>query len=84
MAHRTFGTWLKQFKDDGGPIADLANDMLWDCEDLGVTPRYFKTPQTLYSRLIQCDACPEAIEILIKAAEMFGQPIERDEDEDDY
>jgi hypothetical protein len=85
MAFRTFGTWLKVYKNDDSALGDLADDMLRDCSQLRRTPSYFKTPQMLLSRMRMNGACSAAIAVLKEAAEAYGQPLELDEeDEDDY
>lgn len=84
MAFRTFGTWLKQFAKEDTALGDLASDMLWDCVHLKKTPSYFKTPQMLLSRMEMQGACSAAKAVLREAAEVYGQPLEIDEEDYDY
>ena len=84
MAFRTFGTWLKQFATEDTALGDLASDMLWSCVNLKQNPSYFKTPQMLLSRMETQGASDAAKAVLREAAEMYGQPIETEEHEEDY
>lgn len=81
---QSFGVWLKKFKNDDSAYGDLAQDMLWDCKALNQTPRYFKTPQLLYTRMQYIGACSEAIAVLKDAATEYGQPLDIEDECDDW
>lgn len=84
MTKQPFGTWFKQFKGSGTPFSDLAEDMISDLKVLGKTPSYFKTPEQLYSRMSYVGACTAAINVLVEAAEMYGEPLDLEDDDEDY
>ena len=75
---KAFGIWLAEYDGDNGPVKDLAYDLSADCvicASAGVTEfdhqSKFKTPDDLRRRLEMCSACPEALEALAEAADLY-------------
>lgn len=71
MRIKTFGEFLESCVDEGGPLGDLAQDFVRDCEGSRFEPSDYKTAAAVRTRMVGLRACREALDTLAMAARQY-------------